>query len=301
MSPYNAASTTAGSSPQQTNAPEQGGNFTTGLQGLLGSQNPSTSAIGQIAAGQAPGIAQSGLTMAQLLAEIGMVGPTAQETSQYNTQQLGLGEAGLGITAAQQAVQGQGLAAQLGLGQQQQGIEEAQYGLSAQQYPEQQAEAALANQNAVQGLSSQGAISGTLNTQGHKQAVSTQAQQYGWQQADISRAQQNAALGQKSEEAGYQYSVGDIARSQQNLQLAAQANGLSYEQMLSQFNQGESQLGQQGGLEQLYTQYLGQQGSQLSGLGTAEGQAGLLVPGSALLNQGMQNGLNLSSLFAGTG
>lgn len=298
MSPYNAATPTAGSQPQPT---PQGGNFTTGLQGLLGSQNPTTSAIGQIAAGQAPGIAQSGLTMAQLLSEIGMVGPQAQETAQYNAQQLGLGEAGLGITAEQNQIQQQGLAAQLGLSGAQQGIEEQQFGLSMQQYPEQQAQAALANKNAVQALSSQGAISGTLGTEGHKQAVSTQTQQYGWQQADISRAQQNAQLGQKSEEAGYKYSVGDIARSQQNLQLAAAANGLSYEQMVSQFGQAQSQLGQGGGLEQLYTQYLAQQGSQLQGLGTAEGQAGLLIPGSALLNQGMQNGLNLSSLFSGVG
>lgn len=293
MSPYNASSTTAGSQP----VPQQMGNST--AQQIAGNQPPTASS--EILAGQAQGIAQSGLTMQQLLAEIGMVGPNAQESAQYNAQQLALGEAGLGITAGQNAIQGQGLAAQLGLTQEQQGIEQQQYALSQQQYPEQQAEAATQNQLAMQALSSQGAIGGTLNTQGHAQQVGAQEQQYGFQQADISRAQQNAALGQQSEIAGYQYSAGDIARSQQNLELAAAQNGLSYQQLISQFGQGESQLGQQGGLEQLYTQYLAQQGNQLGALGSAEGQAGVLVPGSAIINQGMQNGMNLNSLFSGVG
>ena len=290
--PYNATSGTAGSQPQ----PQQTSNSP---EAMINANQPTASS--EILAGQQQAIAGSGLTMQQLLGEIGMVAPNANETAQYNAQQLALSEAGLGLQAGSNAIQGQGLAAQLGLTQQQQGIEQQQYALSQQQYPEQQAEAALANQNAVQQLSSQGAIGGTLNTQGHKQAVSTQAQQYGYQQQDISRAQQNAALGQQSEQAGYQYSVGDIARSQQNLQLAAAQNGLSYQQLISQFGQGQSQLGQGGGLEQLYTQYLAQQGNQLGSLGTAEGEAGVLVPGSAIINQGMQNGMNLSSLFAGIG
>lgn len=301
MSPYNAVSGTAGSQPQVTNAPMQGGNFTTGLQGLLSSSNPSTQAEGVVAAGQAPAIAQSGLTMEQLLAEIGLAVPSANETNQYNAQQLGINEAGLGIAQGQNALQQQGLAAQLGLTQQQQDIEQQQYALNQTQYPEQLAEAALSNQNAVIGNRDAAGIGGVTDTTSAKRTASNQAATYGYQQQDINRSAENAALGQKSEEAGYQYSLGDIARSQQNLQLAAAANGLSYEQMVSQFDQGVSQSGQNAGLEQLYTQYLSQQGSQTSALGTAEAQAGLLIPGSSILNQGTTQGLNLSSLFAGVG
>jgi hypothetical protein len=296
--PYNPPSNTAGSAPAQ---PAANPSFTQLAQQDINAANPGTAAQGLIAAGAAPGVAQSGLTMAQLLGEIGMTGPSAQETAQYNAQQLALQEAGLGISQGQNTIQQQGLAAQLGLTQAQQGVEQQQYALNQTQYPEQLAEAALANQNAVQQMQQQQAIGGTLNTQGAKQARATQAAQYGWTQEDINRAAANAALGQVSEQQGYQYSLGDIARSQQNLELAAAQNGLSYQQLLSQFGQGASQLGQGAGLEQLYTQYLNQQGSQLGALGTAEGQAGLLVPGSAILNQGMSNGLNLNSLFSGVG
>lgn len=281
--------------------PGSTGSFTQLAQQDINSSNAGTAAQGLIAAGSAPGVAQSGLTMAQLLQQIGMTAPSAQETAQYNAQQLALSETGLGLQQGQNTIQQQGLAAQLGLTQAQQGVEQQQYALNQTQYPEQAQEAAVANQNAVQQLASQGAIGGTLNTQGHKQAAATQAYNYGTQQQDINRAAQNAALGQVSEQQGYQYSLGDIARSQQNLQLAAAQNGLSYQQLISQFGQGVSGLGQNAGLEQAYTQYLNQQGSQLGALGTAEGQAGLLVPGSAILNQGMANGLNLNSLFSGVG
>ena len=292
--PYNATSGTAGSQPQ----PQQTGNSQAAL--MAANQSPAEQAEQLVVGGAQPGIAQSGLTMAQLLQEIGLSNPTAQNSAVAAADQFSQGVAGLGITAGQQAIQGQGLAAQLGLTQGQQGIEQQQYALSQQQYPEQQAEAATQNQLALQNLSSGGAIGGTLNTQGHKQQVGAQNQSYQFQQADISRAQQNAALGQQSEQMGYNYSVGDIARSQQNLQLAAAANGLSYEQLISQFQQGVSQTGLQGSPEQLYTQYLSQQGGQLGALGTAEGQAGLLVPGSALMNAGLAGGLNLNSMFSGT-
>ena len=72
------------------------------------------------------------------------------------------------------------------------------YGVQATQYPEQQAEAALANQNAVIANRDSAAIGGVTDTTSTKRTASTQAQQYGWQQADIYRAQQLAALGANS-------------------------------------------------------------------------------------------------------
>ena len=98
--PYNSESATAGSQPAQQaqgNTPSQG--IFGSIANLLGSANPNTQAQGAIAGAQAPGIAQSGLSMEQLLSEIGLAGPQTAETGQYNTQQLALSEAGLGLTA----------------------------------------------------------------------------------------------------------------------------------------------------------------------------------------------------------
>jgi hypothetical protein len=262
-------------------------------------QGQPTSATAAIYGSSAAGIAGSSLTMEQLLSEVGLTDPTAQNAAIYLADQYNQNLTGAALTAGQNTLQQQGNAAQLNMTNLQQAYEQAQYGGQMTQYPEQQAEAALQNQNAMQQLSSSGAIGGTLNTQGQKQAVSTQQQQYGWQQEDIARAQQNAELGQGSEVAGYQYSAGDIARSEQNLQLAAAANGLSVQQLQSQFAQGASALGlSSDNLEQLYTQYLNQQTSQTGALGSAEGTAGVLIPGSTLLNAGMQGGVNLSSIMS---
>ena len=99
--------------------------------------------------------------------------------------------------------------------------------------------------------------------------------------------------------AGYQYSAGDIARSQQNLDLTAQANGLSVQQLLAQWQQGLQQTGLNADPLAQYTQYLGQQGSAVAGLGSAAAQEGLLTPGQ-LASGAMAGGFNPMSLFAGT-
>ena len=282
--------------PQQSYA--QGAGFSGTLSGLLNSTNPANQAAGIIGAGQAPGIAQSGLTMEQLLGELGLVGANAGETAaSQNLQTLyGLGQAG--ISENQIGIQGQQLANQRAGLETQQGFTTAEYNLNQQQYPEQLAEAALQNKQDTLALNAQQATTGTTLTEGGKLAASAQKQKYGWQQQDIERAQQLAGLQQQAGLAGTQTSLSDIALSQQNLEQAAAANGLSVQQMLAQWQQGLQQVGLNADPTQLYTQYLSQQGSQIQGLGSAAGQIGLLSPG-ALAAGGQAGGLNLNQLFAG--
>lgn len=268
--------------------------------GFLNSQNAGQVATGVALAGALPTIAGSGLSMAGLLSEIGLSGPTSQLSADQLAQELAYSEAGLGINQEQNAISQQGNAAQLGLLNTQWGLENQEYGLQQQQYPEQQAQAALQHQLNVAGMQDQGAISGTLNTQGYGRQKSAEAQQYGWQQADISRAQQLAQLNQQGSAAQYQYNVGDLARAEQNLQLAAQQNGISYDQLQSQFAAGLNQIGIQGDPTQLYLQYLTQQSGQVGGLGQAVGEAGIVSPGQ-LASGAMAGGFNPTALFAGIG
>jgi hypothetical protein len=269
-------------------------------QGLLSSNNPSYQGAGVIAGGQSAGIAQSGLTMEQLLGEIGLTGASAGEANQYAAQQLEEGLTGAGLTQGQNYLQGLGLQAQAGQTAAQQGFTTAEYNLNATQYPEQLAEAAQSNKTALQGISTSGAAAGTGYTQGQANNVQNQNLQYGWQQQDIGRAQGEAALGQQAGLSATQYSLGDIARSEQNLQLTAAANGLSVEQLKAQFAQGVNTTGTgaESDLTQLYTQYLAQQGSSVGDIASAGSQLGLLSPGS-ILSTGQNSGLNLSSLFEG--
>lgn len=286
---------TAGNSVQPTPS-----SYLSEDQGLLNSTNPGSQGAGIIAGGQSAGIAQSGLTMEQLLGEIGLTSATAGETNQYNAQQLEESLSGLGISAGQNYLSELGLQAQAGQTAAQQGFTTAEYGVSSTQYPEQLAEAAQQNKLANQQLSTTGAATGTLNTQGQASSVQNQALQYGWQQQDIGRQAQLAQLGQESGLSATQYSLGDIARSEQNLQLTAAANGLSVEQLKAQYAQGVEQTGTgaESDLTQLYTQYLSQQGSQVGDVAAAGAQLGLLSPGQ-ILSQGQTSGLNLNSLFSG--
>lgn len=250
----------------------------------LNSTNPATQAAGVIAAGQSQGIAGSDLSMQALMNEIGLSGTATAAQSQYNTANEGLGLAGIGISNEQNAISEQGAAAQ--------GAEtQALYGLTSQQTPESLAEAATANKNATQQASDSAAINGTLNTQGTKAATQTQQQNYGFQVADINRSQAEAAIQN-------QYSAGDIARSEQGLALTAAQNGLSVQQLKDQYALGQTNLGisDSASLDQLYTQYLGQQSGAVSGVAAAGAEQGLLTPGS-ILSTGQSGGLNLNSLF----
>lgn len=284
--------------PTAAPQPTQQGGFFGGISNLFNSANPAYQSAGVIAANQAPGIAQSGLSMEQLLAEIGLIGPNAGESvanqnlgALFGLEQAGIGQNQNQISQAQLANQAAGLRTQ-------QGFTTAEYNLNQQQYPEQLAQAALANQQNQLQLNAQQAIGGTSLTEGGKLSQKALKEQYGWQKQDIQRAQQLAGLQQQAGLAGTQTSLSDIALSQQNLEQAAAANGVSVQQLLAQWQQGLQQVGLNADPTQLYTQYLAQQGNQIGSLGSAAGQMGLLSPGS-MLSAGQAGGLNLSSLFAG--
>lgn len=214
---------------------------------------------------------QLGLTGAQL----GQTEAYQQAMSGYQAQNLGLGEQALGI-------QGTGLAEQGAQAATQQGFEEQQYALQAGQYPEQQAEAALAYQNAMRNTQGQQAIGGTQNTVGGQADVSTLKQNYGFQQQDIARAQALSQLGQKSEESGYGYTQEQLQNAQQNLALNAKANGISEQQLLTMLNYGQSQTAETGAQDII---------SLLSNLGSTV-SGNLSNAGGALSNIGFASGLN---------
>jgi hypothetical protein len=223
----------------------------------------------------------------QQAAQYGLSGALASQQMAMSPAQLGVQEqelisnAGYGFAGdilAMQGLglQGQSLASQMGTAAAQQGIEQAQYGVQQGQYPEQLQRAALENANAVQQMQSQGAIGGTLGTQGYAQAQHTQAAEYGWQQADIFRNQQLAQLAQQSEQVGYGGQQAQYANQQQQLALAARQQGLNVQQAGAQLGFGLQQLGYQAQPEQFLSQLMAAQGGEAQNLAAFGSQASLV-------------------------
>jgi len=214
--------------------------------------------------------------------ELGLVNANVSQQQAYNNAMTGYDAQNLGLTEQGTAISGLGLQEQGAQNTQQQGLEQQEYGLQSGQYPEQQAEAALAYQNTMMQTAGGQAISGTANTVGGRQTVATNAANYGFQTEDIARSQALAGLGQQSEESGYQYSGEELQNAQANLALSAQANGLSEQQMLTMLNYGNTQAGESGAQDII--QLLSQQGSTASG--------NLSSVGSALSPIGFAAGVN---------
>jgi hypothetical protein len=222
--------------------------------------------------------------------QIGQLPSQLQQTLAYNNAMAQNQLGALGISAQQNTLQGQGLAEQGAQAATQQGIEQQQYALTAGQYPEQQAEAALNYQNALRGNAASQAASGTATTQGGLAATGTLGAQYGFQQEDIARAQAQAGLGQQSEVSGYGYSQQQLQNAQKNLGLVAKQNGMNQQQVYQMLSYGNAQATQ--GAQQNLIQLLsgeaqtgaanvGQLQSQLSNIGFLSGlntQAGGPVP-----------------------
>jgi hypothetical protein len=208
-------------------------------------QNPEQSLLNQLSTSTYPSTAPAELNLGLTNEQLGQVNPNLNNQLAYNNAMAGYQQANLGISNAQLGIQ------QTALGQQgqqqaaQQGFEQQGYNIQQGQYPEQQAEAALAYQNALQQTQGSQAIGGTQNTVGGKSAISTLGQQYGFQQQDIARSQALSQLGQQSEQSGYGYSQEQLQNAQQNLALNAQANGLSQQQLFTMLNYGNQQAGVQ--------------------------------------------------------
>lgn len=255
------------------------------IANLLSSGNVPQELLGLLMGQSAQGMAQAGLAGTLAQGQMAMTGPQLALAQQelgantgYNLAGLLLGQEQTGLQAQQVGVQQQASAAQ-------QGIEQQQYGLQQTQFPEQYAQAALANKNAVQQLQQQGAIGGTLMTEGSKQRFATQAAEYGWQNADIYRQQQLAQLGQASEQVGYGAQQAGYANQLQQLGLQAKGQGLSAEQAMSQLGFGLQQLGYQADPSQFLSQIAQAQGTQAQGLAGVAAAAGL-VGGAGPLSLG---------------
>lgn len=245
------------------------------LVGALGSGSAGTS-VGAATAGAASSSYASYL-LSGLLGEQGMAGAAAQ--APVSAAELGAGtsydlsNALLGYQGNQ--LQQQGLATQMGTAAQQQGIEQAEYGVQQGQYPEQMQQAALQNALAVAGMQDQGAIGGTLNTQGYKRQQAAQGAEYGWQQADIFRNQQLAQLGQQSEQVGFGGQQAGYANQMQQLGLAAKSQGLNAQQAYEQLGFGLNQLGISSSPEQYLSAIQQAQGGAAQTMQAALSQAAL--------------------------
>lgn len=244
--------------------------------GLLANPSWQSQISGYLSGQAAPSLAQGGLASALGSAQLGMVGPQlgVSQAELASNQGYSLANALLGYEGI--GLQSQGLASQASTAAAQQGVEQAEYGVQSGQYPEQMQEAALANANAVKNMQDQGAIGGTLGTQGYARQQATQAAQYGWQQADIYRAQQLAALGQQSEQLGYQGQQNQFGNQQAQLALAAQGEGLSAQQAQTQFGFGLQQLGIQASPEQYLSAIANAQGGAAQSLAALGSQASLI-------------------------
>lgn len=241
--------------------------------------------LGQLSGAAAPAAANSQLQYNLGQDELGLQNSALTQGQAYSNAMAGYGAQNLGLSEQGTALSGVGLQEQGANTAQQQAIEQQQYGLQQSQYPEQSAEAALAYQNTMMQTAGGQAIGGTANTVGGRQQVATNAANYGFQQQDIARSQAESALGQKGEEAGYQYTQEQLANARTNLGLSAQANGLSEQQMLTMLNYGNTQAGQ--GAAQNIIQLLSQQGSTASG--------GLSNEGAALSPIGFAAGVNANA------
>jgi hypothetical protein len=156
--PGNPATRTAGNQPAQNQSNPS--SFLSETQGLLSSNNPSYQGAGVIAGGQSAGIAQSGLTMEQLLGEVLGVVPATGVANQEAADQYEFGMSNAKLTQGGDYLQGLGLQAQGAQLQAQQGFTTAEYNLNAGQYPEQLAEAAQQNKTANQNIATSGAAAG---------------------------------------------------------------------------------------------------------------------------------------------
>lgn len=256
---------------------------TAAASGLLTSPNWQNQVAGLLAGGAGPTEAQAGLGAA--LGTAGLAMTPAQEG--VSAAELG-NNAGYGLASALLGYEGiglqsQGLASQAATAGKQQGLEEAGFGVQQTAFPEQQAEATLANERAQRGLADQGAISGTLNTEGHGRDVAAQSAQYGWNMADIYRNQRLSELGQQSEEVGFKGQEESIANARAQLGLSAQGQGLSAQQVTDQLKFGLGQLGVSSSPEQYLASIANAQSGEAQAL-AGVGSAGALIGGLGPMN-----------------
>jgi hypothetical protein len=243
---------------------------------LMTSGNPQDEIMGLLLGQSMQQMTQAGLAGTLGQAQLAMTGPQLAVAQQELGTNTGYDLANLLLGQQQIGLSQQNIGTQQAVSAAQQGVEQQQYGLQQTQYPEQFAQAALANKNAVQALQQQGAIGGTLMTEGSKQRFATQAAEYGWQNADIFRNQQLAQLSQAGEQYGYAGQQAGYANQLAQLGLSAKAQGLSASQAMAQLGFGLQQLGYQASPEQYLSQLAGAQGTQAQGLAGVGAAAGLI-------------------------
>lgn len=224
----------------------------------------------------APQTAGDALQEAATQQQIDLIGPTTAAEVGYSNALAGIQSSQYGITQQQNQLQQTENSQQIAQNSTQQGIEQQNYGLSqaniglqGQQLGVQQQQSTLAYNNALTGQQDAGAASGTTNTRGQKNAISTLGQNYalgnqslGIQNSELFNQLQSAQNTQIGEQSGYEFNQQQLGNAQTNLGLVAQSNGLSNQQALTMLNYQNQQAGLQG--QQQGAQLLGQLGSEES-------------------------------------
>lgn len=244
--------------------------------------NSQQSTIQQLLQSLAPQTAGDALTAATDQQQIGLVGPQLGQTEAYNNALGGYSTQQYGITQQQNQLSQLGNQEQFATNAAQQGFEEQGFGLQQADFGITAQQQAQANKQALQGISSSGVASGTLNTIGQGRNVSNQNIGYGLQQQQLANAQAQSQASQGSEEAGFAGGQQQLQNAGQNLGLIAQANGISQQQALTMLNYGNQQAAS--GAQQDVLGLLGQLGN------TGESDASNV--GAALSQIGFAGGIN---------
>lgn len=208
--------------------------------------------------------------------QINLIGPTTAAEVGYSNALAGIQSQQYGITQQQNQLQQTENTQQANQNVTQQNLEMQNYGLSqanigiqGQELGVQGQQQTLAYNNAVTGQQDAGAASGTSNTRGQKNAISTLGQNYqlgnqslGLQNSLLTNELTSAQNTQIGEQSGFEFGQQQLGNAQQNLGLVAQANGLSNQQAMTMLSYQNQQAGLAGASQ--LAQLTGQQEGQIS-------------------------------------
>lgn len=221
--------------------------------------NPTTPA-GALGAAAAPTIAGDYLQYAQYEQQLGNLGPGLQQAQDQAAIEAGFNLGQLGIGAQQQALEQAG--------------SQQNYALQQQSFQQQAQENQFNYQNQLQDIVGGAAASGVLSTAASRRQQGNLGQQAAFANQNLQRQVQQAS--------------GDYARAQQNFALMAKANGLSQQEVYTRLQEGLQQMGVNADPSQLIAQMGGTLSSANQAIAGVIMQAGLF--GGINPSQGLTNG-----------
>lgn len=210
------------------NAPQQ--NTVNALGGLLGLAT-------------APGQTQSMAAQIGAQGQLGLNAAEQQAEQGYIGTNLGTQLAQAGISGKQIGIQQQGVQSELGIAGQQYGLGQQSRAITGQGLAAQLGYSQYQQGRAVQNVQGGAAAAGATNTVGTQRNLQDIAQQYAYEQGNIARSQQQLGISGQQAAVSYQQQTDALRRQAQSLSLSAKSLGLSEQQMNNQATQALQQLG----------------------------------------------------------